>query len=67
MSQVAKMTHAEGSWLQYHGEELAEPEDLSCQATSTLVTENGRIRVRCTMNKKPRHVHYDAIFSKEWQ
>jgi hypothetical protein len=31
-----------------------------------LITENGRIKVRCTMNKKPRHVHYDAIFSKEW-
>ena len=36
-------------------------------ATTLLVTENGRIRVHCTMSRKPRHVHYDAIFSKEWQ
>jgi hypothetical protein len=49
-----------------HAEELAEPENLDCQATTTLITENGRIRVHCTMKRKPRHVHYDAIFSKEW-
>jgi hypothetical protein len=48
-------------------QELAEPEDLTCPATSTLITENGRIKVRCTVKGKKRHVHYDEIFSKEWQ
>ena len=55
-----------GQLASVHSEELAEPKDLTCHATTLLVTENGRIRVHCTMKRKPRHVHYDEIFSKEW-
>jgi len=57
-----------GKLASVQSEELDEPKDLGyCQATTLLVTENGRIRVHCTMKRKPRHVHYDEIFSKEWQ
>jgi hypothetical protein len=56
-----------GELAPVHGEELDEPENLICGVVSTLMTEHGRIKVHCTMGKKPRHVHYDEIFSKEWQ
>lgn len=55
-----------GKLASVSGEELVQPEDLTCGATSKMMTENGTLMVRCTMDKKAGHVHYDEIFSKEW-
>jgi hypothetical protein len=56
-----------GELASVSGQELAEPKDIICGVESVMMTEHGRIKVRCTMKKKPRHVHYDEMFSKEWQ
>lgn len=47
-------------------EKLAESEDMTCGVTTLIVTENGRIRVRCTLDARKHKVHWDKVFSKEW-
>ena len=54
-----------GELASVSGQELVPEENLICEAMSKVMTENGILKVNCTI-KKPHKIHYDEIFSKEW-
>lgn len=47
------------------GEEPERP-DVNCNATTTIPSEAGRVRLFCTEKKRHRGDHYDSVFSRGW-
>lgn len=50
-----------------HGEKLVRETDLTCKATYIASSENGKLKLCCTMKKYPNHKHYDGVFFQEWE
>lgn len=46
--------------------EISGPQNLNCNATTTISSEAGRVRLYCTEKKRHRGDHYDTIFSVSW-
>lgn len=42
------------------------PGTVTCNATTTIPSEAGRVRLYCTERKRHRGDHYDSVFSRGW-
>ena len=49
------------------GKPAAGPEVLGCAASTMMVFDGGRQELRCTLELNGHKVHFDAVFSREWQ
>lgn len=46
--------------------EKPDRQDVTCNASTTVPGEAGRVRLFCTEKKRHRGDHYDRVFSMAW-